>query len=374
MAQLGRHRTPQVDAGHHRVGSRRRHRQTDAPDLLARGELGQLGPGPPAVAAAVQRAARAALGELPGRALALPECRVQGVGVGRVHHQVAGAAPLTFAFEHLLPAAAAVLGQVDTAAAAGRIELAGRGHEDTPAVARIDPHAGDAVGIGQALVLEGLATVAAQVDAVAAVVGARRIGLAGAHPQGVGGARVHRHIAHHGVEELVGQRLEAAAVVHGLPHAAAGVGHVEARRLARHHLHIDHPTTLHRGADGAPPQRARQRLLLHALVLLPGGGANGGRSRPFGLRAGGLGVAQAHAEGQANKQGQMHEKALRARRGTPSSGGAARRPLMVVANQALSAAFATPPITAPAMAAASKSTAEAFLPRSRREPSRCRAR
>jgi hypothetical protein len=285
-----------VDAHVQPLGRRRRDRQTNAADVIALRQAGQLRPVAAAVGALPHPRALARVDEVPRPALAVPQRGVHHVRVAGLEDHVGGTGPTVRRLQHLLPAGAAVLGEIEAAHATLGVERALHRDEDAATVARIDDDAGNAIGAEQARLREALAAITGDEDPEARVRGARGIGLAGADPDRVRVVGIDRDVAGDRRRQRVGERRETDAVVLGLPEAAGGVGDVEGVRLLRVHFDVDHAPALHGGADRPPLEALQQAVLFEPLVLLPGlpaclgcgagSGGAGGRSQNRGDRQG----------------------------------------------------------------------------------------
>ena len=236
----------EADAAEHRVG-----RQAAA---------GQPRPGLAGVVGAPDAAAGTAAVEAPRLPPPLVRRREQGVGVGRVHHDVDEAGVVVDELR-VGPGLAAVAGLVEAALRVGPEEVPDRGDVDDVGILGMDDHAADRLGFLQPDILEGLAGVGGLVDAGAERRALAVVGLAGADVEDVGIRLRQGEVADRRHRLLVEERRPGRAVVDGLPQAAGRVGDVDHRRVGFIDGDVVDASAHHRRADRAPDEALEHRVV-----------------------------------------------------------------------------------------------------------------
>ena len=171
----------------------------------------------------------AAGSERPALAAEVPQRHEQVRGVGRIRAHVGAARGCVRPLQRLRPRLAAVARHVQAARRGIAPQAARHAGVDRVRVLRVDHDARDALGIGQADVRPGVATVGGLVDAVADRHGVARPRFARAHPHDLRIGRVDRDRADRLHRLLVEHRLERRAAVGRLPDAAARGADVQQR-------------------------------------------------------------------------------------------------------------------------------------------------
>ncbi len=179
--------------------------------------------------------------------------REQGIGAGRVHHDVDEAGVVVDELR-VRPGLAAIAGLVEAAFRVGPEEVPDRGDVDDVRILGVDDHAADRLGFLQADILEGLAGVGGLVDPGAERRALAVVGLPGADIQDVGIRLRQGEGADRRHRLLVEERRPGRAVVDGLPQAAGRVGDVHHRRVGFIDGDVVDASAHHRRADRAPDE------------------------------------------------------------------------------------------------------------------------
>ena len=236
------------DGGVDVVGVDRRDRESDLSHVAAREAALDLAPGRTAVRRLVDAGFRSAGEERPGTTTPLIGRRPQDVGVVRMDLEV-GRSGVRRNLENECPALAAVGGLEDATLAARRPQRSFRGDPDGVRVARVHDDLADVLGAIESQLLEALAAVPAAIDAVTPANVSTAHVLSGAHPDGVGCARVERHGADRVGAVVVEDRRPGRAGVDRLPDSTGAGGdvpgvralgvHRDVRDAARHQGRAD---------------------------------------------------------------------------------------------------------------------------------------
>ena len=143
--------------------------ESDASRLSAvfiRKTFGKFFPAGPAVSGLVDCGFRTAAIEPERSAAPLVSRSVKRVRAFRIHRNVANAC-IVADLQYLVPGLAAIRGFVNAAIRVRSPEVAERGHIDNIRISRMNHHAADVAGFGEAHVLPGFATIGGFVDTIA---------------------------------------------------------------------------------------------------------------------------------------------------------------------------------------------------------------
>ena len=221
-----------LNGGPDPIGIHRRDGEANAPvDARRQAAAAEQLPGAAAVHTLVESGAGAARREAPGRALHLPQGRVEYIAVGGVELHVDGAGVHVLE-EHLLPVGAAVHGAEDTPLGIGAVGVAQGRHEHPVGVLGIHHHPTDVPRVPQTHGRPSLAAVVGLVDAGAVGDVAPDAGLPRAHIDRVGLRGRHGEGSDGGDVLVIEQGDPGVATIAGLPDPTSHPAEVEGVRIA----------------------------------------------------------------------------------------------------------------------------------------------